>query len=123
MSHLLKLIFNIRCLFPHPWKIYFVEGNELSFFLKRRVVGLQFMVEGMKVLDRIARRLSRDIQEVNEKACPLHMSKKGQSETCSFRGAFDESWNIGHHKGPVFLSLHHSKIGDKGGEGIVCDLG
>jgi hypothetical protein len=80
------------------------------------------MVEGVKVLDRIARRFLRDIQEVNEEACPLHMSKKGQSKTGSFRGTFDQSWDVCDDKGSVIFSVYHTQIGNKRGEGIICDL-
>jgi hypothetical protein len=50
------------------------------------------------------------------------MSKKGQTQSCSRGGAFNQSWNIGHHKRSVFPSGHHSQIWDEGGEWIICDL-
>ena len=53
----------------------------------------------------------------------LQVAQEQVTQTRTFRSAFDQARNIGHHKALLSSHTHHTQIGVQGGERVVRNLG
>ena len=104
---------------PHFGDIHLVEANHLGFVGQLGIEQLQFLVDGLKIAQRIG---AEAVDQVDEHAGAFDVPQKVIPQTHARMRALDEAGDVGQHH---ILIIHHghAQVGLQRGEGIVRDLG
>ena len=60
---------------------------------------------------------------MQQHAGALQVAQEQVAQTGTFRGAFDQTGDVGDHEALFRAHAHHTQVGVQGGEGVVGDLG
>jgi hypothetical protein len=103
---------------------YTVHGLVSSNFMEP--VTLPYQLAAAKALvevcDRIAARLARHIDEMNQDLGSFDVAQELIAEAMTFVGAFDQAGHVGHHKAAIAAQRDHAEIRRQRGEGIIRNL-
>ena len=104
-------------------EIDFVEGDEFALLGEGGGVLEEFAADGFVLLDGIGTIDGGGIDDVNEGFGALDVAKKIVAETGTFGSAFDKAGDIGDDHAAVTGKFNDTKVGRKGGEGVIGDFG
>src|SRR5437763_3481590 len=101
-------------------EIELVQHQPARLLVERLVIALELLDDRASSGDGVGGAVERrEIHDMEQQTSALQMPQKAVTEPRTFRGALDQSRDIGDHEAAAFVGAHHAEMRYERGEWIV----
>ena len=103
-------------------RIDLVGGDQLRLLEQSRIVEIELAADRVEILDRIAARRARHVDQVDQHLRPLDVPQELVAEPVALVRAFDQPGHVGDDEAAIVAQRDHAEVRRQRGERIVGDL-